>query len=538
MKSRSLALAALVGTVCSPLGAADKIPATKPNIFFFLADDWGRNASCYRDPARPSVNDVIDTPNIDRVAREGVLFRNAFMGVSSCGPSRASMASGCYFWRCGKAAFLQADPGWEANSIPDPGLNLPNFRPRLDQAGYATTVSGKTLEKAKALGARREKAIPLGADSLRFSLYARKQRLDRAETAKVFEQAVREVVRTVLAGRKPGQPFCHVLGPVGPHRPFAVGSGRKLWGIDPDSLKGKMPAFIPDVPEAREDYADTLGEVLALDLEVGVILDELQKAGELDNTMLVLTGDNGVNMPRGKTHCYDLSVRAPLMIRWPAGIPKPGRVVDDFIGQIDLVPTWLEAAGITPPAAMDGRSLMPLLKSDKSGVIDPARDHVIVGRERHEADTRPDLMPYPMRAIRTADFLYVRNFKPDRWPCGDPYSDQGPRGDADPQGSGTVAWLVAHRDEPATRPLYDRLYAKRPAEELYDLKRDPDQMHNLATDAAAGTVKSELSAKLMTILEKTSDPRLTDAFDKPPYVDPPTPSSQSSTPARPRKTKP
>ena len=156
-----------------------------------------------------------------------------------------------------------------------------------------------------------------------------------------------------------------MLGPVGPHRPFARGSGRKLWGIDPDALKGRMPAFLPDVPEAREDYADTLGEALALDLEVGVILDELRKAGELDNTMLVLTGDNGVNMPRGKTHCYDIAVRAPLMIRWPAGIAKPGRVVDDFVGQIDLAPTWLEAAGLTPPPAMDGRSLLPLLKSEK-----------------------------------------------------------------------------------------------------------------------------------------------------------------------------
>ena len=496
--------------------SAEATRPVRPNILFFLADDWGRNASCYRDPARPSVNDVIETPNIDRVAREGVLFRNAFMGVSSCTPSRASMALGCYFWRCDKAAFHQPDPGWEINNTPNPGDALPSFGALLQKAGYATSFSGKALKLDKDISP----SFPLGGDSLRFSLYAKKNRLGRDETAKVFEQAVRDVLKKVLSKRKPGQPFCHVLGPVGPHRPFAPGSGRKLWGIDPDALKGRMPAFLPEVPEAREDYADTLGEALALDLEVGVILDELQKAGELDNTMLVLTGDNGVNMPRGKTHCYDIAVRAPLMIRWPAGIAKPGRVVDDFVGQIDLAPTWLEAAGLTPPAAMDGRSLLPLLKSDKSGVIDPARDHAIVGRERHEADTRPDLMPYPMRAIRTADFLYVRNFKPDRWPCGDPYSDKGPRGDANPQGSGTVTWLVAHRDEPATKPLYDLAYAKRAGEELYDLKNDPDQMHNLAAESAVDGVRAKLSARLMAVLEKTNDPRLTDAFDKPPYVNP------------------
>ncbi|MFN0076943.1 MAG: sulfatase [Prosthecobacter sp.] len=512
-----LTLAFLSALTFASLAELHATPAAKPNILLFLADDWGRNASCYRDPAHPSVNDVIETPNIDRVAREGVLFRHAFMGVSSCGPSRASMATGSYFWRCGKDAFLQPDPGWEINKTPNPGDALPRFGALLQEAGYKTSISGKALELDQ-----RPPRIPLGGDGLRFSLYARKQRLGHDETAKVFEQVVRDVMQKVLSTRKPGQPFCHVLGPIGTHRPFADGSGRKLWGIDPDALKGKMPAFIPDVPEAREDYADSLGEVLALDLEVGVMLDELQNAGELDNTMLVLTGDNGVNMPRGKTHCYDIAVHAPLMIHWPAGIAKPGRVVDDFVGHIDLAPTWLEAAGITPPAGMDGRSLLPLLQSEKSGIIDLSRDHVVVGRERHEAGTRPDFMPYPMRAIRTADYLYIRNFKPDRWPCGDPYSDKGPGGDANPQGSGTVAWMVAHREETAAKPLYDLAYAKRPAEELYDLKNDTDQMHNLAAESAMADVRAKLSARLMAVLEKTNDPRLTDAFYKPPYVDPTT----------------
>jgi N-sulfoglucosamine sulfohydrolase len=512
-----LHFAILLSTSALLLGPAGSFAAgEKPNILLFLADDWGRNASCYRDPTRPSVNDVISTPNIDRVAREGVLFRHAFTGVSSCTPSRASMATGSYFWRCGRQAFLQADPGWQANRIPDPGAALPRFGRLLAQAGYRTSVAGKTLE----LEGPKTKRFPLGGDALRFSLYAEKHRLNREETAKVFSRVVREVMRAVLAERQPRQPFCHVLGPVGPHRPFAKESGRTLWGIDPDSLKGKLPAFIPDVPEAREDYADSLGEVLALDLEVGVILDELQKAGELDNTMIVLTGDNGANMPRGKTHCYDIAVRAPLMIRWPAGIAQPGRVVDDFVGQIDLAPTWLEAAGITPPAAMDGRSLLPLLTSDKSGIIDASRDHVVVGRERHEADSRPDFMPYPMRAIRTADHLYIHNFKPERWPSGDAYSDGGPSGDPNPQGSGTVAWLVQHRGEPVVKPLYDLIYGKRSAEELYDLHQDPDQMRNLAADPAFSSQKARLSDRLMAVLERTSDPRLTDAFDMPPYVDP------------------
>jgi uncharacterized sulfatase len=488
--------------------------APKPNIVFFFADDWGRNASCYRDASHPSVNDVIETPNIDRVGREGVLFRNAFMGVSSCTPSRASVATGCYFWRCGKRAFLQPDAGWDKNQTPDPGVELPGVGVLLREAGYALSAAGKTLDADKFPAKR----IPLGGDALRFALYARKHGLGREETAKVMEEAVRSAMRRALADRKPGQPFCHVIGPVGPHRPFGRGSGKTLWGIDPDSLKGTMPAFIPDAPEVREDYADTLGEVLAVDLEVGVMLDELERSGEANNTMLVLTGDNGVCMPRGKTHCYDLAVRAPLMIRWPGGITKPGRVVDDFVAHIDLAPTWLEAAGLAPPTAMDGRSLLPLLKSERQGIIDPARDHVIVGRERHEAATRSDAMPYPMRAIRTAEFLYIRNFKPDRWPSGDPYAAEGPRGDPHYVDSGTFDWLVAHRDDPAVKPAFDLIYAKRPAAELYDLRKDPDQMHNVAAEPAYAAARQGLAARLISVLERTGDPRLTDAFDRPPYV--------------------
>ena len=144
------------------------------------------------------------------------------------------MASGCYFWRCGKTAFLQPDPGWEINKTPNPGDALPRFGALLQKAGYATSFSGKALELDKDISP----SFPLGGDFLRFSLYAKQNRLGRDETAKVFEQAVRDVMKKVLSKRKPGEPFCHVLGPVGPHRPFARGSGRKLWGIDPDSLKG------------------------------------------------------------------------------------------------------------------------------------------------------------------------------------------------------------------------------------------------------------------------------------------------------------
>lgn len=486
----------------------------RPNILFFIADDWGRNASCYRDPARPGVNDVIKTPNIDRLAGEGVLFRNAFMNVSSCTPSRAGMATGCYFWRLGKNAFHRADPGWDNAS--DPGWSLPGFGNLLKAHGYYLSTWGKTLNRHWYAGDN----IPWETEKHRYSQWVPTQP-NRVAAEKEVETIIRGTVSKALARRKPGVPFCHAIGPISTHRPFTKGSGRALWGIDPDSLKGKLPAFLPDVPEAREDMADTLGEVLVTDLYVGWIVDELRKAGELDNTIVVLTGDNGIGMPRGKAQVYDLSVRAPLIIHWPAGIKNPGRVIDDFVNLFDLAPTFLEAGGVKPPAGMDGRSLLPLLKSEKANLIDPSRDFVVVGRERHEPDTRRDRLPYPARAIWTADFCYVRNFKPERWPCGDPADARFP-GDPNERGSGTIDWIVSHRDDPEGKKLFELDYGKRPAEELYDLKKDPDQMNNVAADPAYAESRRRLSDRLMEVLRKTHDPRLEDAFDRPPYYRGPT----------------
>jgi len=512
-----LAFFGLAGGVS--LSAAEK----RPNILFVLADDWGRHASCYRNSARPSENDVITTPHIDRVAREGILFNNAFAEVSSCTPSRASIATGCHFWRTGKTAFHTADSGWA--NVADPGAALPGFGALLRQAGYFLTSSGKTLSpwvhrnnSLKLPDWYPAMDIPLEAN-VGLGKYVRDHEVNRDTALKALEDMTRGHIRTVIEkAREKKAPFCHTFGPVGTHRAFVKGSGKTLWGLDPEAFKGKLPAYL-DLPPGREDMSDALGEVLTLDQEIGWIVDELEKAGELENTLLVLAGDNGINLPRGKAQVYELSVHAPLIIRWGAGIRKPGRVADDFVSLIDLAPTFLEAAGLTPPKDMDGRSLLPLLQSKKSGQIDPARDAVIVGRERHETSVRPDNSPYPVRAIRTKDFEYVRNFKPERWPCGDPLDRSFP---GDPLGrGGIISWILTHRDEPSVRPVFDLCYGKRPPEELYDLHKDPFMTNNIAADPAYAKTKLELSERLMKVLRDTNDPRLDDAFDRPPYVDPP-----------------
>lgn len=252
------------------------------------------------------------------------------------------------------------------------------------------------------------------------------------------------------------------------------------------------------------------------------MLSLLDERGELDRTLVVITGDNGLPFPRCKSNLYDGGTNVPLATRWPARVAG-GRNVEDFISLQDLAPTFLEAAGLTPPAAMTGRSLLELLASGKSGRVDPARDHVLVGKERH-AWVRAGGLGYPCRAIRTREFLYIRNFQPDRWPAGDPTKGGEPfdpnrvYGDIDDSPSKT--YMMEHRDEPAVKPLFDLAFAKRPAEELYDLSKDPHQLRNVAADLAYAEAKKKLESSLLAELKATGDPRVLgggDAFDNYPY---------------------
>ena len=311
--------------------------------------------------------------------------------------------------------------------------------------------------------------------------------------------------------------------------------GKALWDIEPDTLKGKMPPFLPDVPEVRQDLADYFGEIAALDATIGTLLDELDKSGQRENTLIVISGDHGApGFPHGKCNLYGFGTNVSLSITGP-GV-KGGRVVDDFVCLPDLCPTFLEAGGVEIPSVMTGRSLWPVLKSDKSGLVDPTRTQVFTGRERHVEIARADYSPYPQRAIRTADHVLIINFHPERWPLGDPYnledgkspSEQDlenetrithPDDDAGP----TKSWLVRARTNPDWKAHYEWVYGKRPKYELYDLKADPHETKNLAEDPAHAAVKASLEKQLIDELVRTGDPRLMDDgkfFETPPMAGP------------------
>lgn len=507
--------------------------AERPNILFCFADDWGRYASAYaKIDGKPSPNDIVKTPHIDRIARDGVLFRNAFVNAPSCTPCRSSLLSGRYFFNTGRGAIL-VGAVWDSN--------IPSWPLLLKNAGYHVGETYKVWSPGTPndapFGAGQFAYEKAGGQYNNFSENVTKMVRDGMPAEDAKQKLYAEVTGNFdafLAARSKDQPFCYWFGPTLVHRLWEKGSGKALWGIEPDSLQGKLPKFLPDVPEVREDFADYLGEIQAFDAGVGLLLKRLEETGELDNTLVVVSGDHGApGFPGGKCNLYDFGVAVTLAVRCP-GHPG-GRVVDDFVNLMDLAPTFLEAAGTDLPAGMNGRSLVTILKSEKSGLVDPNRTWNISGRERHVGSAREENRPYPQRCLRTKDYLYIRNFAPDRWPLGSPLSvteTSAPEADAlanntrvafaDMDASPTKAWLVAHRNDPAWKWHYDYAFGKRPAEELYDLRRDPDQTKNVAADPAYATTKTELGERLIKTLTEVGDPRITgdgQTFERPPFTD-------------------
>jgi len=533
-----LSLAFAVLCFAAPLLSQEAAPPapspSRPNILFVFADDWGRYASAYaKVDGRPTLNDVVRTPNVDRVAKEGVLFRNAFVTSPSCTPCRSSLLSGQYFFRTGRGAILQG-ASWDTS--------IPSFPLLLRDEGYHI---GKT---AKVWSPGTPADAPFGGQEYAFQNAGNRYNNFSENVTKLVEGGttvgvarekmlaeVRGNFSDFLKANATGKPWLYWFGTTTTHRTWIKGSGKKLWGIEPDSLAGKLPPFLPDVPEVREDVADYLGEVQAVDAYMGVLLKMLEEAGQLENTLVIVSGDHGMpGVPNGKCNLYDHGTAVTLAARVPGG--KGGRVVDDFVNLMDLAPTFCEVGGVTPPQVTTGRSFWSVLKSDKSGQVDAERTFVVTGRERHVAAAREDNLPYPQRALRTKGHLYIRNFHPERWPLGAPNAIlEGPAPDAaeltrnthigfaDMDAGPTKAWLVAHRADAQGQAFYERAFMKRPGEELYDLSTDPYQMKNLAADASHAAVKDKMAADLMKVLTNAQDPRVTGdqkAFERPPFTDP------------------
>jgi arylsulfatase A-like enzyme len=443
---------------------------SRPNILYCLADDWGwPHAGAYGDT-------TARTPTFDRLAKKGALFTHCFSAAPSCTPSRAAMLTGQYPHRLEEGSCL-----W--GFLPK---KFPVYPDLLEKAGYGvgSTRKGWGPGNFEAGGYTRNPAGPA------FPSFA-------------------QFLKTV-----PGEkPFCFWFGSHDPHRPYDRGSGAAA-GFKPEGVK--IPAFWPDNEVARNDVLDYYAEVERFDREVGELLAQLEAAGRSENTIVLMTGDNGWPFPRCKANVYDRGSRQPLVVYWPAGI-KSARVLDDFINLMDLAPTFLEAAGLNPAPGMTGRSLLGLL----TGKEQPgSRNVVFLERERH-ANVRAGDVGYPMRAVRTRDFLYIRNFRPDRWPAGDPQAHKDPaRAFGDCDDGPLKAWILDHRNETGGQKYFELCFGKRPAEELYDLAKDPDQIHNVTGDPAYAEARKKLRAQMDQWMKESADPRSVqdeDHWDKYPY---------------------
>lgn len=453
----------------------------RPNILVAIADDqsWP-HASAYGCEA-------IKTPAFDRVARAGVLFTRAFTPSPGCSPTRAALLTGRNIWQIEHA-------GTHWSTFPTKYEVYPDL---LEQAGYWAGHTGKGWAPGNQKGWPRNPAGPA------FNRH-------KNDYAANFED--------FLAKRPDGAPFVFWYGSRWPHRPYQRGSGEAA-GIDLDQVK--VPPFLPDVPKVRSDLADYLAEIQRFDAHLGKMLDALEKAGELDNTLVIVTSDNGMPFPRAKANLYEYGIHMPLAICWPARAAG-GRKVDDLVNLIDLTATIYEATGVAPPKKypLAGRSLMNLLARSggfqppkahrkHSGKIAPAREAVYFGRERHSS-SRYRNWGYPARGIRTDDYLYIRNFHPERWPAGasNAVGKKPHSGYHDIDAGPTLALLVARRDEPAIRRFLEWAVAKRPAEELFDIRADPGCLHNLADDPRYAKRRAELAEELVAYLKATGDPRV------------------------------
>lgn len=452
----------------------------QPNILFCISDDqsW-MHTSIGGDP-------VIKTPNFDRVAREGIRFTNSFTGCPSCSPSRASILTGQNFWRLEEGGLLFGRLK----------KKFPIYTRLLEEAGYVVGQTGKGLVPANQSFESTWKK-PCGKVWTKLTEDKPPKGVANIDYAGGFVE--------FMKARDESKPFCFWYGGYEPHRAYGYGNGARS-GMSPD--EAEVPPFFPDVEEVRNDVCDYLFEIQWFDKHLGRMLKTLRECGELDNTIIVVTSDNGMPFPRAKATAYNYGVHMPLAIRWGEGINKPGRVVDDFVNHIDFAPTFLEAVGLEVGKDMTGQSLMNIFKSGKSGQVDPTRTMTVTGLERH-VWARPDGKTYPRRVIHTKEFAYIRNYEPDRWPMGGPdfaASHQGVFGDID---SGpTKSYMMEHRGDEDVKELFDKGFGKLPAEELYAIDKDPAQMKNLADDRDYAKVKAKLKKKMEDYQKKTDDPRI------------------------------
>ena len=478
--------------IAALLTASGAAAESRPNILFAVADDWSYgHAGAYGCH-------WVKTPAMDRVAREGILFTHAFTPIGKCAPSRAAILTGRNPWQL-KAA---------ANHWCFFPLEFKTFVEALGEQGYFVGMTGKGWAPGVANDAQGKPREMAGHPFAKRFLVRPTMCISANDYAANFAD--------FLAAAPLNKPWCFWYGGHEPHRAYEYGSGiakggKRLSDID------RVPVCWPDNETVRNDMLDYAFEVEHFDSHLGLMVAMLQQRGLLDNTLVVVTSDNGMPFPHDKGQAYYDADHLPLAIMWKKGIRKPGRVVDDYVSFIDFAPTFIQLAGLawdaTGMATPTGHSLTDILFSEKAGRVNPGRDHVLIGKERTDIG-RPHDWGYPIRGIVKDNLLYLRNFETDRWPTGNPET-----GYLDCDRSPTKSEVLDCRTVTGRKHYWDASFGKRPAEELYDLQKDPDCLTNLSGTISTDSMKRQLFEEL----NKQGDPRMFGqghVFDDYPYANP------------------
>ena len=458
----------------------------RPNVLFCIADDASPTFGCYGYK-------WVKTPNIDRLAAKGVLFTNAYVPTAKCAPCRAAILTGRYPW-------LLEDAANHQNHFP---AKFKAFTEALQEAGVSLGSTGKVWGPGSALTADGKPRLWGMAHTP-----ANKKAADRNWPGSAFKR--------FLASKPADTPFFYWFGSTNPHRPYKADAGLEA-GKKPSDID-RVPAFWPDNDTIRRDMLDYATEVEAYDTEVGSLLKVLEESGQAENTLVIVTSDHGMPFPRSKGHNYHMSNHVPLIVYWPKEIVSPGRKSDAFLNHVDLAPTLLDVFGVDGGKAgmqpASGTSFLDLLR-DK-----PVRErpYAITGRERNDVYARPGSdtgLGYPVRALREGAYLYIHNFEPGRWPCGNPEL-----GYLDTDASPTKKFA---EDEGEQGTYWKFAFGKRPQEELFDITKDPDCVKNLAAEGDQKARVATMREKLFALLKEQGDPRMFgkgDQFDKYPTVKP------------------
>lgn len=466
----------LIGlTACQP---ETETTSQRPNILFAIADD----ASFPHMGAYGTT--WVKTPAFDRVAKEGLLFNRAYTPNAKCSPSRACILSGRNSWQLEEAM----------NHVPFFPTKFKTYAEALIDHGYFVGSTAKGWAPGVANDADGNPRQLTGPKFDEHTLTPPAKHISDNDYAKNFQ--------AFLDAKPEKKNFCFWYGSIEPHRRYEFGAGVNKGGKKVSDID-KVFEFWPDNDTVRMDMLDYAYEIEYFDLHLQKMLDELEKREMLENTIVVVTADNGMPFPRIKGQKYELSNHLPLAIMWPQGIKNPGRTIDDFVNFIDFAPTFIDLAGLEEAQSgmqpIQGKSLREIFDDKQS---EPFRDHVLIGKERHDIG-RPNDWGYPVRGIVTKDYLYLHNYEPDRWPVGNPET-----GYLNTDGSPTKTMTINARKNDDTYKYWKWNMGKRPSEELYFIAEDKECMNNLADSDEHQTIKQHLRSQMEAELKAEGDPRV------------------------------